>query len=156
MIHEYLAGVNCRIQLFSLTPALARSIVYPLKEDYMTNLAERLKFARARAKISQESLSHRVGITKANISKIELGLTENCALATLFGMADILGVDARWLATGKQELAPSGDGPTLRFDANKALAELPHDLKDPLLTLIENAAKASEQRYWTWVKEREG
>jgi transcriptional regulator with XRE-family HTH domain len=121
----------------------------------MTNLAERLKFARARAKISQESLAHRVGITKANISKLELGLTENCALTTLFGMADILAVDARWLATGKSELAPSGDSPPLRFDANKALAGLPGELREPILNLIESSAKAGEQRYWAWVKERE-
>jgi transcriptional regulator with XRE-family HTH domain len=118
------------------------------------NFAERMKKARARSQISQESLAHRCGITKASISKIELGLVQNVAMETLFKLADMLQVDPRWLATGKNQ-APEGDAPVLRFDANKLLASLPGDLRDPLLDMIEKSSKAAEQRYWEWVKERE-
>lgn len=120
----------------------------------MKTLGERLKYARSRADISQESLANKVGVTKANISKLEADLTENCAISTLFGMADVLMVDPRWLGTGKQDLAPS-DGPALRLDANKALLSIPADLREPLLDMIENAEKAASQRYWMWVQERE-
>lgn len=121
----------------------------------MKTLAERLSWARERAKISQESLGHRAGVTKANISNLENGLTVNCALDTLFLMADVLQVDPRWLATGKSDKPPE-NGPALRFDANKALLLLPTDLRDPILDMIEKSAKAAEQRYWQWVREKEG
>jgi transcriptional regulator with XRE-family HTH domain len=116
--------------------------------------AERMKKARGRAQISQESLANRCGITKASISKIELGLVQNVAMETLFKLADMLQVDPRWLATGKNN-APEGEAPVLRFDANKLLASLPHDLREPMLDMIEKTSKAAEQRYWEWVKERE-
>ena len=121
----------------------------------MDALKDRLKWARHRADISQESLANKCGVTKANISKLEAGLTANCALDTLFHMADILQVDPRWLATGKSQ-SPPEDGPSLRIDANKALLTLPAELREPILTMIESSAKAAEQRYWQWVKEREG
>lgn len=120
----------------------------------MDELKDRLKWARRRAEISQESLASRAGVTKANISKLEAGLTVNCALDTLFLMADVLQVDPRWLATGKSQ-SPPEDGPSLRIDANKALLSLPAELRDPILTMIESSARAAEQRYWQWVKEKE-
>jgi transcriptional regulator with XRE-family HTH domain len=116
--------------------------------------ADRLKYARARAKISQESLAHKCGITKASVSKFELGLTQSPAMETLFALADILQVDPRWLATGKNH-NPSTDSPVLRIDANKALSQLPAELREPIINMIESAAHAAEQRYWAWVKERE-
>lgn len=121
----------------------------------MDALKDRLKWARHRAQLSQESLGHRAGVTKANVSKLEAGLTTNCALDTLFAMADILQVDPRWLATGKSQSPPT-EGPALRIDANKALLTLPAELREPILTMIESSAKAAEQRYWMWVKEKEG
>lgn len=119
----------------------------------MKPFSERMKEARARAQISQESLANKVGMTKASISKAELGLVQGINMEALFAVADVLQVSPRWLATGKDE-GPSKEM-TLRFDANKALAELPEELRDPLLDIIEAAANAAKTRYWKWVQERE-
>lgn len=119
----------------------------------MKSFAERMKEARARAQISQESLAHKVGLTKASISKAELGLVHGVGMEYLFAIADVLQVSPRWLATGKDE-APSKT-PVLRFDANKALAECPDEIREPLLDIIESTATAAKTRYWEWVKERE-
>jgi len=114
--------------------------------------AERMLKARGRAGISQEALAKRAGTTKANISKIELGLVKRIAHDTLFKIADVLQVSPRWLATGKEEASPDFD---LRLDANKLLLSLPEELREPILTMIENAARAADTRYWEWVKEKE-
>lgn len=123
-------------------------------EVQMETFAERLKFARLEAKISQESLAHQVGVSKASISKLEINLTEYPNFPTGLAICNVLQVDPQWLATGKSPV--TGEKyPPLRYDANAAIAELPEDMKIPILDLIEKAAEAAKQRYWKWMQERE-
>lgn len=119
----------------------------------MKEFSDRLKMARARAKISQESLAQRVELTKASISKAELGLVQSVNPTALFAIADVLQVSPRWLATGKDD--PPETENTLRFDVNRALLACPDEIREPLLDLIEATAEAAKTRYWKWVKERE-
>jgi transcriptional regulator with XRE-family HTH domain len=116
----------------------------------MQTLAERVQFARSRAKISQEALAHRVGTTKANVSKIELELNKSPAADVLFRIADICQVDPRWLILGTEEAPPPN---VIRVDANKLLAQLPDEMREILIQLLERFAEAASQRYWQWAKE---
>ena len=121
----------------------------------MNTFAERLKYARQRAKMSQDELAHRINVSKANISKIEMGLTANCYMDTLFKMADAMSIDPRWLATGKSPVGDSAVGLPGATGLVEAFATLPDELATPLRTLIEAAATAAEQRYWKWIAERD-
>lgn len=62
------------------------------------SLALRIKQARAAANLSQRELAKRSGLSQQLISKLENGLVTSTT--EVFGLAGILGVDPRWLATG--------------------------------------------------------
>lgn len=66
----------------------------------------RLLRARTAAKKTQEQTAHACGLSHAAISKAESGKTETMAADNLFAIADFLGCDARWLATGEGEMIP--------------------------------------------------
>ena len=119
----------------------------------MDTFAERLRYARHRAKLSQDELARKVDCTKSTLSKAEAGLTQEVLMTTLFRIADSLMIDPRWLATGKHSVAESGVGIPGAVGLNEAFAKLPEDLREPIKTMIEAAAKAAEQRYWKWIAE---
>ena len=119
----------------------------------METFAERLRYARHRAKLSQDELSHKVGCTKSTLSKAESGISQEVLMTTLFKIADALMIDPRWLATGKHAINESMVGVPGAVGLNEAFAKLPEDLQGPLRTIIETAAQAAEQRYWKWIAE---
>lgn len=63
------------------------------------SLGQRLKQAREKAQVSQRGLAKRSGLSQQLISKLENGLVESTT--EVFRLAEALGVDPRWLATGK-------------------------------------------------------
>ena len=121
----------------------------------MDTFAARLKYARQRAKLSQEELARKLDISKASISKIEMGLTKEVMMTTLFRIADALMIDPRWLATGSSPIAESSVGLPGDSALIDAYGQLPKELKEPIKDLIEKAATASRQRYWQWIEERD-
>ncbi len=121
--------------------------------ETFNTFAERLKYARQRAKMSQEELARRVNVSKATISKAEMGLTQDMMMNTLFAMADAMMIDPRWLATGKSPITDSAVGLPGSVGLNEAFGKLPSDLREPLMQLIDAAATAAEQRYWKWIAE---
>lgn len=121
----------------------------------METFAQRLKYARARASMSQEELAHRVGVTKSAISKCELGLTIDVGNSILFKMADVMCIDARWLATGKGPAGESAIGIPGEQGFLEAFSKLPTDVQQPIRDLVEKSAVAAEQRYWQWIAERD-
>ncbi len=66
--------------------------------------SERLLRARTAAQKTQEQVAQAAGISHAAINKAEAGKTKSMGAANLFAIADFLGVDARWLATGEGEM----------------------------------------------------
>jgi DNA-binding XRE family transcriptional regulator len=66
--------------------------------------SERLLRARTAAQKTQEQVAQSAGISHAAINKAEAGKTKSMGAANLFAIADFLGVDARWLATGEGEM----------------------------------------------------
>ena len=60
----------------------------------------RLKQARKEAGLTLEKLAAEAGVSKQSIALIESGKTKGPRSDTLFKIADTLGVEPRWLATG--------------------------------------------------------
>lgn len=118
----------------------------------MKTFAERLKYARNRAQMSQDSLAQRAGITKGAISQWENNISSGCKIETLFNLADALMVDARWLATGHGEPETTTELPH-HLQAGKALDKLPQEARDPLIKLIQALSTAADERFWRWAKE---
>jgi transcriptional regulator with XRE-family HTH domain len=72
-------------------------------EQAQTALGKRIQDERLdrRPKMTQEDLGKRVGVTKGAISQWENGDIKNLRLENLFKLADALGLEARWIATGR-------------------------------------------------------
>jgi transcriptional regulator with XRE-family HTH domain len=68
--------------------------------------SERLLRARTAAQKTQEQVAHACGLSHAAISKAEAGKTDTMGSINLFAIADFLGCDPRWLATGEGEMYP--------------------------------------------------
>jgi transcriptional regulator with XRE-family HTH domain len=112
------------------------------------SFATRLKRARDRANLSQDELARHVDISKASISKIEQGLTNDVLMSTLFRMADRLSVDPRWLATGVTTGAhhtsfKQADAVLARHELAAVLDSLPTDVRDALVELAKVTARAT-------------
>ena len=65
----------------------------------MYTLADRLKWARQKADLSQEELGKKAGVSQSTIGNLEAG-TRNSA-RRLPQIAAVLGVNALWLAEGR-------------------------------------------------------
>ncbi len=61
-------------------------------------LAERVKFARQKAELSQAQLAAQIGIAQPSLHDIESGRTSSLRSSTLFRMAHVLGQTPEWLA----------------------------------------------------------
>lgn len=106
----------------------------------MYTLAERLKWARSQAGLSQEQLGDRAGVSQSTIGNLEAG-TRNSA-RRLPQIASVLGVSALWLAEGKG--VPKSDDKSRRsYDAavDAASAEA-RALIDAILRADQAAPKA--------------
>lgn len=53
--------------------------------------------------MTQQELADACGLSNAAISKMEAGLADNVYAPNLFAVADVLRVNARWLATGEED-----------------------------------------------------
>jgi SOS-response transcriptional repressor LexA len=85
----------------------------------MTTLAERMKLARAHAKITQKKLAEIAGVEQPAISQMESGKTLKSA--HLVPIAKACGVSVEWLASGTGGMTEETSG----FDANVEMALQP-------------------------------
>jgi len=69
----------------------------------METLAQRLRYCRERAKLSQSELARRVGIKPQAIQYIESGKVYKPR--NILEIAEVVGVDAHWLSSGKGAMA---------------------------------------------------
>lgn len=68
----------------------------------MSTLGERLRLARENKNLSQQEVASRAGISQPTYYKIESGKTKRTTY--LHELAQVLGVDPQWLATGEGEM----------------------------------------------------
>ena len=66
----------------------------------MTTFAERFKRAREHSGLSQAKVAERIGVSTQPVWNYENRPDGNVSVDILFPLADVLGVEARWLATG--------------------------------------------------------
>lgn len=96
--------------------------------DSMT-FARRLREARQAAGLTQQQVADACGLTDGAVSAWERGGAENIGAHALFAVADALGVDPRWLATGDESR------PAL-LEVTHELAKLPPEQQAAVRALI--------------------
>ncbi|WP_232430727.1 helix-turn-helix domain-containing protein [Burkholderia ubonensis] len=104
----------------------------------MYTLADRLKWARSRAGLSQEELGEKAGVSQSTIGNLEAG-TRNSA-RRLPQIAAVLGVNALWLAEGEGEPMANAES-SESYDVAIAAAT---DAARSLINAILKADKAGE------------
>lgn len=77
-----------------------------LSFNHIMHLGDRLKQARAYAKISQEELALRLNASQSLISKIERGEQDETTL--IVKIAKICGVSIEWMDSGEGEMLETG------------------------------------------------
>jgi transcriptional regulator with XRE-family HTH domain len=100
-----------------------------VKMDPVT-FSKRLRESRLAADLTQLQVAEACGLTKGAVSAWEKGVTDGILAENLFCVADVLGVDPRWLATGQASTAAVG------ADLAKGLADLPADQQEAVRALI--------------------
>lgn len=63
----------------------------------MENVQIRLKQARLNAKLTQQEMADRLGVSQQAYQKIEIGRTSDMRISTLFKLCQILNVSSDWL-----------------------------------------------------------
>ena len=82
----------------------------------MTTLGQRVGDALEEQKVSAAELARRVNLSRSAVSQIINGETKAPKPENLFAIADALGYEARWLATGK--------GPRRKSDTDQDILDL--------------------------------
>lgn len=67
----------------------------------MNNLTDRIRAARKQAALSQADVARALHISVSAVNQWEQGLIKNIKLRHFFALANLLGQDPQWLATGK-------------------------------------------------------
>lgn len=98
-------------------------------------IADRLKQARTERRLTQKRLSELSGIKQSMLSKLERGEAEGTL--NIFELADVLGVEPRWLAKGEGQKINRGQ---MRLMLNEADHDAVQPLEDgmPVRIFIEN------------------
>ncbi|KVS16087.1 repressor [Burkholderia multivorans] len=104
----------------------------------MYTLADRLKWARQKAELSQEELGKKAGVSQSTIGNLEAG-TRNSA-RRLPQIAAVLGVNALWLAEGRGRPNASAGRPMVYDEAIASASESARAVIDAVL----KADKAGE------------
>ena len=87
-------------KLFSSSLLNKQPVTLLLMQTELPTFAERLVYAMDEKGISPADLAKAVKVTPSAVSQWRSGQTKNLRPDNLFKVADILGVNARWLATG--------------------------------------------------------
>ena len=67
----------------------------------MNNLMDRIRAARKQMGLSQADVARALRISVSAVNQWEHGLVKNIKLPHFFALANLLGQDPQWLATGK-------------------------------------------------------
>jgi len=67
----------------------------------MEGFGDRLRRLRLAAELTPSVLAHEVGVTEGAIRQMESGQTKNASLVVGLRLAEVLGVDVRYLALGE-------------------------------------------------------
>jgi transcriptional regulator with XRE-family HTH domain len=101
-------------------------------------ITDRVRAAIDASGLTQAEIARRVGVERQTVGDWYHGRSINIRPEHLFALADTLGIEARWLATGK--------GPKLAIkhppmDYAEALSRLSPEARRALLVLLDEAAR---------------
>jgi len=99
------------------------------------SFAKRFKEARLAAGLTQRQLADACGISDRTVSAWETGVAEGIIAEHLFCVADKLGVNARWLATGEAE--PSTVTPAVA-ELMRGIESLPPEQQAAVKALVQS------------------
>jgi transcriptional regulator with XRE-family HTH domain len=87
-----------------------------------TTLGQRLHRARDTARLTQEQLARRIGVTRSAISQWESGMVSNISAAHLLATAKVLRVSLDWLLSGEDgmEIAEDAAAPYLYAEPSES------------------------------------
>lgn len=106
-------------------------------------LKDRLKAARKHAKLTQDELAGRIGVKQASISDLERGKSQ--ATGFIARIANICGVDALWLESGKGNMT-SADADALEPESVGAFRSVK----------IVGTAQMGTEGYWCELEHADG
>ena len=95
---------------FELTKQIDYAILFSKKEVIFTN--DRIKTLRKALKLTQEEFGSKVGLSRAEVSNIEIGRAP-VRPATIPVICSVLGVNREWLEMGHGEMFVSDDAAIL-------------------------------------------
>ena len=106
------------------------------------SFATRLRESREATRLTQRQLAAACGISDKVISALETATDDEgprgMLAENLFAVADVLGVDARWLATGKPE---RGAPTTALAEITRGLEGLPVEQQEAVRSLVKSLTK---------------
>ena len=107
--------------------------IFPQEQRLLSDLGERLKFARLRRKLSNAVVAQRAGISRTSLYKVEAG-DPGATLGTYLRVLAVLGLEGDINALAADDkvgrklqdlaLAPSRSSPRRRITTSKANAEV--------------------------------
>jgi transcriptional regulator with XRE-family HTH domain len=105
-------------------------------------IGERIRRARREAKITQEELANRVGVSQSYVAKLERGGADNPGSQVLMDIAQELKQSAAWLMYGRKELEELDEE---SIDFAVFFNRLPEDKKQAVRTIIESMKISSNK-----------
>ena len=117
----------------------------PYTSRVSETFGERLRSLRTRRHLTPSALAHAVGVTEGAIRQMESGQTKSASFLIGLKLAEVLGVTATFLATGRETLSETG---SLAPDRSVSMLERLERLERHILqiTAIERRVKALEGR----------
>lgn len=91
-------------------------------QEGSTALGLRIKKSRVSKGLTQDQLASKASCTKGAVSQWEKGDVKNLRIERLYQVADALGVEARWLATGHGPQSIPKDGGLFSLEIGEAEA----------------------------------
>jgi transcriptional regulator with XRE-family HTH domain len=95
------------------------------------SFANRLKWARTRAGVTQQQIADQCGLSNRTLSALERGKAQSVLSDNLYCVADFLRVNPRWLVTGT---GSPDDSESLSAEIDK----LPPEQREALRHIIES------------------
>jgi transcriptional regulator with XRE-family HTH domain len=77
--------------------------------ESLDTFGKRLKYARSRARLTQNALATRSGLNSRHVAHLEQGLYRMPRFSTVDRLASALGVDANWLHYGDEVMVDAGE-----------------------------------------------
>lgn len=109
-----------------------------------STLASRITSRLSELGMTQAELARRCGVERSAVNQWVNGKVPNIRPDNLICVADTLGLEIRWLATGRGQRLARQDPPMNYDDADRVLLESPPELKRIFRQIIETTQNKAD------------